>query len=125
MGTPARTPNAPATSETRLEFADNRLLIDLCGEHDANLARIEHAQGVQILRRGNHLTIIGEATAREETARILNALYARLEAGKPLEPGDIDGAIRLDAAPAASAGPGPEITTRKKTIEPRSPAQAD
>ena len=35
-------PATPETlRETVLEFPDNRLLIDLCGEYDRNLAEIE------------------------------------------------------------------------------------
>jgi phosphate starvation-inducible PhoH-like protein len=50
--------------ETVLEFPDNRLLIDLCGEFDRNLAQIEHQMGVHILRRGNRLAVIGDKGER-------------------------------------------------------------
>ena len=59
--------------ETRLEFPDNRILIDLCGEYDRNLAQVEHQLGVQILRRGNLLAVIGEPEAREQAASVLQA----------------------------------------------------
>jgi len=36
-----------------LDFPDNRLLIDLCGEFGRNLAQVEQALSVQILHRGN------------------------------------------------------------------------
>ena len=57
MGISALTPppNPEDLHETLLEFANNRLLIDLCGEFDRNLAQIEHQLGIHILRRGNHL----------------------------------------------------------------------
>ena len=48
------------TAESTLEFPDNFLLIDLCGEYDCNLATLEQAYGVQILRRGNQLSVVGE-----------------------------------------------------------------
>ena len=35
-------PTSDDVHETLLEFPDNRLLIDLCGEFDRNLAQIEH-----------------------------------------------------------------------------------
>ena len=88
-------PNPKDILETPLEFPDNLLLIELCGEVDRNLAQVEHAVGVQILRRGNQLAIIGEAGPRSEAAVILQELYAKLEAGRSIEPGDVDGAIRL------------------------------
>jgi len=120
--------------ETVLEFPDNRLLIDLCGEYDRNLAQIEHQMGVHVLRRGNRLSVIGDKGAREQAAAVLRALYARLEAGRGLAAGDIDGAIRMGrpmpATPRAEGeqiemfnASGIEIRTRKKPIEPRTEAQ--
>ena len=125
---------AEPPTETLLEFPDNRLLIDLCGEFDANLARIEQALEVQIVRRGNQLVVMGEAGSLARAAEVLQGLYQRLEAGKAVEPGDIDGALRMGAAamdepPRAtdqmemfSAGD-VEIKTRKKLVEPRTEAQ--
>jgi hypothetical protein len=69
------------------------LLIELCGEFDRNLAQIEHLLSVHILRRGNELALLGDA--RAEAAEVVQALYARLEAGKSIEPGDIDAAVRM------------------------------
>ena len=121
--------------ETLLEFSDNRLLIDLCGQFDRNIAQIEQALEIQIIRRGNLLSIAGPTAARLRAAEVLHTLYARLEDGRGLEPGDIDAAIRL---PATASGPVPagastqlemfqggriEIRTRKKTVEPRTEAQ--
>ena len=54
-----------------LEFPDNRLLIDLCGEFDRNLAQVEHQMGVHVLRRGNRLAVIGDKAAREQAAAVL------------------------------------------------------
>ncbi|WP_040610317.1 PhoH family protein [Oceaniovalibus guishaninsula] len=125
-------PGPPA--ETLLDFPDNRLLIDLCGQFDANLARIEQALDVQILRRGNHLAVMGDTAARSRAADVLSLLYQRLEQGKPVESGDIDGALRMNATPAGDGsdngnrpepvkGDGSEIKTRKKLVEPRTDAQ--
>ena len=60
--------------ETVLEFPDNRLLIDLCGEFDRNLAQIEHQMGVHVLRRGNRLAVVGDKTSREQAAAVLRSL---------------------------------------------------
>jgi phosphate starvation-inducible PhoH-like protein len=131
----ALTPPLPGdVHETHLEFPDNRLLIDLCGEYDRNLAQIEHKLGVQIVRRGNLLSLIGEAEARERAAEVLEGLYARLESGRGLDAGDIDGAIRLghsgDGTGARAGdqlemfqGGRVEVGTRKKLVEPRTAAQ--
>jgi phosphate starvation-inducible PhoH-like protein len=126
-------PTAPEdVIETLLEFPDNRLLISLCGEFDRNLAQIEHQLGVHILRRGNRLAVIGDKGAREQAAAVLRSIYARLEGGRTVVAGDIDGAIRLShpATPVAEAeqiemftGGRYELRTRRKAVEPRTDAQ--
>ncbi|MCH2163963.1 MAG: PhoH family protein [Marinovum sp.] len=116
--------------ETVLEFPDNRLLIDLCGEFDKNLTELESRLGVQILRRGNQLSIMGNAEGQNDAAQVLEALYARLESGKTLESGDIDRELRMAADEVSPddqlemfQGGRVEIKTRKKLIEPRTDAQ--
>jgi phosphate starvation-inducible protein PhoH and related proteins len=124
-------PQAEDIIETILEFPDNRLLIDLCGEFDRNLAQVEHQMGVHILRRGNRLAVIGEKGAREQAAAVLRSLYARLESGRGVAAGDIDGAMRMGRPVGAAEGidqgelfqTGVELRTRKKPIEPRTEAQ--
>ncbi|HMS94194.1 MAG TPA: PhoH family protein [Tabrizicola sp.] len=115
--------------ETVLEFPDNRLLIDLCGEFDRNLAQVEHQMGVHILRRGNRLAVIGEKAAREQAAAVLRSLYSRLESGRTVVAGDIDGAMRMGRPVGETEeqielfSTGIELRTRKKPIEPRTEAQ--
>ena len=126
----------PATSdqspETRLEFPDNRLLIDLFGEFNRNLTQIEDALSVQLVHQGNQLAVFGETDSVDRAVEVLDALYQRLEAGKDLTPGDIDAEIRMDrSAPKGGAadqmelfqGGRVEIKTRKKLVEPRTDAQ--
>jgi phosphate starvation-inducible PhoH-like protein len=123
------------TPETRLEYADNRKLQDLCGPYDRNIAQIEHGCGVTIVRRGNQLELRGEPDARERAQGALDALYARLEQGRPVEPGDVDAAMRMPAPRSPARRPVDqlelfeggrvEIRTRKKTVEPRTPAQKE
>lgn len=128
--TPPRAPN-----ELLLEFPDNRLLIDLCGEFDRNLAHIEQKLMIQIVRRGNQLSLIAEdEETSQQAARVLNALYARLEVGRGIDIGDIDGEIRMGGTDAGAGvrdgdqlemfkGGKVEIKTRKKLVEPRTEAQ--
>jgi hypothetical protein len=87
----------PDTTETLLEFPDNRLLIDLCGEYDRNLSHIENALSLQIIRRGNRLALIGDVDTSARAAQVLGGLYMRLEAGGEVDIGEIDGALRLSA----------------------------
>ncbi len=136
MGISALTPppRPEDLHETLLEFPDNRLLIDLCGEFDRNLAQIEHQLGVHILRRGNHVAVVGGAEARGRAAVVLQTLYGKLEAGRAIDAGEIDAVIRLgEGGPAMPmnideqlemfAGGRYEIRTRKKQVEPRTEAQ--
>jgi len=130
-------PTSPAShqAETRLTLPDNRLLVDLCGEYDRNLAQIEQAFGVQILRRGNELAIIGADAERQRAAEALQALYDRLEAGRTLEKGDVTAAIRFSGPSEEGARSGDQlemfrggktiIRTRKKSVEPRTRTQAE
>ncbi|QFS81680.1 PhoH-like protein [Roseivivax sp. THAF40] len=116
-------------TDASIEFPDNRLLIELCGEFDRNLTDIEGRLGVQILRRGNHLAVHGEPDAQKEAVEVLTSLYNRLEQGKGVERGDIDREFRMSAEPEAEdqlemfSGGHVEIKTRKKLVEPRTEAQ--
>mgnify|MGYP001450429209 CR=1 FL=1 len=131
MGISALTPPTKSEDmvETVLEFPDNRLLIELCGEFDRNLAQIEHQAGVHILRRGNRLVVIGDKGARDQASAVLRSLYARLESGRSVAAGDVDGALRMGGGLATESEqiemftPGMELRTRKKPIEPRTEAQ--
>ncbi len=133
LATPATDPSDGDAPETGLSFPDNRLLIELCGEFDRNLAQIEQGLGLMIARRGNELVLHGGEAERARAAEILTHLYQRLEQGKPVDTGVIDGAIRMGAEEDSAADPASqpdmfngepvEIRTRKKLIEPRSTAQ--
>ena len=121
--------------QSLIEFPDNRLLIDLCGEFDRNLADIEQKMAVQIVRRGNELVVFGEEDARENALSVLRGLYQRLEGGRSVDPGDVDREIRMRDGLAAGieakelpqmelfTGAKLEIKTRKKPVEPRTAAQ--
>ena len=121
--------------QSLIEFPDNRLLIDLCGEFDRNLADIEQKMAVQIVRRGNELVVFGEEDARENALSVLRGLYQRLEGGRSVDPGDVDREIRMSDGLAAGieakelpqmelfTGAKLEIKTRKKPVEPRTAAQ--
>ena len=127
--------DTPVATELRMEFADNRLLIDLCGEYDRNLAAIEQKLELQILRRGNQLAIMGDQDAAEQAQTVLTALYERLEAGRGIEAGDIEREFRMGSAlePQVASTPSQqlemfrggrvEIKTRRKLVEPRTEAQ--
>ena len=86
--------NKEEQDQTNLKFSNNKLLIDLCGEFDKNLAEIEQKLSVQIVRRGNELNLFGDEISRAHVKAVLEALYTRLEAGKSLDTGDLDRELR-------------------------------
>ena len=122
--------------QTNIKFPDNRLLIDLCGEFDKNLAEIEQRLTLQIVRRGNELNLLGDEISRSNAKLVLEALYTRLENGKSLDNGDLDRELRevlggrdlehskeRDKQIEMFNKSNFEIKTRKKVIEPRTDAQ--
>jgi phosphate starvation-inducible protein PhoH and related proteins len=124
------------SADSVLQFPDNRLLIDLCGELDRNIAQIETGLGVMITRRGNELAVHGAAPERSMAEQVLRALYARLEQGRPVTAGDVEAALRMTPAPEGEEerraqldmfgdGARLEIRTRRKVVEPRTPAQKE
>ena len=131
-----KTPPAPSHIELQIEFDDNSLLPMLFGEHDQNLARIEQQLGVMMASRGNQLAITGPAWAAEAAHQCLDTLYGKLKDGTQIDQGEVNAAIRW----ASDTGPSGEgkargwggsaardlvITTPKRKISPRSPAQAE
>ena len=122
--------------QTNIKFPDNRLLIDLCGEFDKNIAEIEQKLALQIVRRGNELNLFGDEISRSSGKIVLEALYTRLKNGKFLDNSDLDRELRevtvgndlgndsqTDKQIKMFKRSNLEIKTRKKTIEPRTNAQ--
>jgi len=108
-----------------MAFDDNALLPALFGEHDRHIARIEQVVGVTLSSRGNRLSISGDAYAQKMAKTVLRNLYALLERGQEIGPGEVDGAIRMANADGGQSRHKGEIAikTRKRTITPRSPTQ--
>ena len=102
----------------------------------AALARLEElVQRAEVLVGQQRAGVVAlERAAREQAAAVLRSLYARLESGRGVAAGDIDGAMRMGRPmpdrPLAEgeqiemfAGGAVELRTRKKPIEPRTEAQ--
>ncbi|WP_264603678.1 PhoH family protein [Rhodobium gokarnense] len=125
--------SASDMSHVVLAFEDNRLVSDLFGQFDQNLALIEQHLGVDIIARGNQVTIKGHHEGCEQARHVLVALYQRLQEGHEVHPGDVDGAIRLAVAaeqqlPLPTLEPKArlsfaQVATRRRTVIARSPAQ--
>lgn len=119
-----------ARNEATVTFDDNRLASRLYGQYDQNLAFIEKRLNIQATARGNHVGLSGPAEAIEQAKRVLESLYQRLKQGQDVALGDVDGAIRMttaqrslfetDGAPRLGHE---EISTRKRAVRARTPAQ--
>ena len=82
-------------SSRAIKFGSNKYLLELCGELDTNLLKVEKKNNVQIIRRGNSLTIFGNLKDCDTTADILMEAYSKLENGKAIEENDIDIALNI------------------------------
>ena len=121
-----------------LSYDDNRLVADLFGEYDQNLARIEQKLNIEAIARGNRVTIKGPADLCDQAKLALDSLYHRLLEGEQIEQADVDGALRMarahdeqlflpDVMPEGSKNSGKlnfaQIATRKKKLTARTATQ--
>ncbi len=117
--------DGPAGDEKTLglEFADNRLALQLFGSHHSHLARIEQKLDIAIDARGNQITLKGSAEAVDAARKALELLYGRLERGLAVRSQDVDAVLRM-----VSVADGSDIDLavriRQRTILARSPTQA-
>ncbi len=110
-----------------LQFGDAAYVRELYGQHNQNLKEVESLFGVNIHSRGNKLCCEGEARGVESTCVFLKGIYALLEKGYSLNPGDLELASRI----FDNEDLGLEdifldticVSTRKKIIAPKSLTQ--
>ncbi|WP_439543538.1 PhoH family protein [Hyphomicrobium sp.] len=110
-------------------FEDNRLLTQLLGEFDANLALLEDRLGIEAHAHGNVVVLTGPEQACEAARDVLERLYARVSRGEHLGPGDFDGVIRHSGSVAGQVLEKPtdgqaQISTRRKTVKARTLSQS-
>ncbi len=125
----AQTSDAPSAPEGAfLEFSDNRVAAAVFGPFNRHLAEIERVLGVEIDQRGNRLGLRGPELEVAAALAALTRLRERAQRGSAIEAGDVLGAIRFaretDGPSESPKSSGREaVRTRKKLIEPRTPAQ--
>jgi phosphate starvation-inducible PhoH-like protein len=126
---PARTGER---SRAEVTFDRPELLPQLFGEYDTNLVALENRLGVYITARGNRVQLEGTAESVALARDVLQGLHTRILQGQEVDPGMVDAVIALASEPTLdgiisadrSGAPSIMIRTRKKTIVPRTPAQA-
>ena len=126
---------AQAGDRSRVEILFDRpqALSRLFGQYDQNLVALENRLGVYITARGNRVGLEGSAEQVALARDVLNDLHARIARGEEVDTGLVDAAIAMAAEPhldgiiradGGEGAPSVMIRTRKKTIVPRTPAQA-
>ena len=119
-------------SRAEVTFDRPQLMAQLFGEYDRNLLLLENRLGVYITARGNKVGLEGTAEAVAAARDVLNSLYRRIVRGEVIDTGLIEAVITMSAEPTldgivsaeAIDMPSVMIRTRKKTIVPRTVAQA-
>ncbi|WP_375401935.1 PhoH family protein [uncultured Sphingomonas sp.] len=121
-------------SRVELVFDKPQTLAALFGQYDQNLVALENRLGVYITARGNRVQLEGSAEQVALARDVLHDLRARIGRGEEVDTGLVDASIAMAAEPVldgivrAEIGTprvaGISIRTRKKTILPRTPAQA-
>ena len=113
-------------------FDDIRLVRDLLGDYDANLAVLEDRLGVEAVVNGNAVSLRGPEASCATAKSVLEQLYGRLAQGEMIGVGDVVGAIRHARSfepdeslePGASLPEAQQIRTRKRLITARTLAQS-
>lgn len=121
-----------ARRRVEVEFEQQATLGALFGEYDANLVLLENRLGVYIAARGNRLVIEGAESDVARARDVLLKLHDRLLTGQDIDTGTIEALIAMSNEPVFDGiiadeahYPPVMIRTRKKTIVPRTPVQAE
>ncbi len=85
-------------------FDDMRLVRDLLGDYDANLAVLEDRLGVEAAVHGNAVSLRGTDTSCATAKTVLEQLYSRLAQGETIGVGEVVGAIRHARAEEPAEG---------------------
>lgn len=116
-------------------FEHNQYLPLLYGDHDSHLERIAERLNVELVSRGNMLSITGLKRDIDATEQLMQSLYQQIESGVQITETDIDAAIRLmppvddkklkKRHGITEADTDVYIRTMKKTITPYTHVQAN
>jgi phosphate starvation-inducible PhoH-like protein len=116
--------------EVVLTFDDNALLLNLCGERNANLKLIEEALQAKLNLRGDRITLIGTESEVKLAQRVLEELHGLLSEGYPLYPNDVNHAIKILSGNFKARLrdiflDSVYVTSKKRVITPKSLAQKE
>lgn len=128
-GTGRTQKSASEVSRLVVPFENNQNLSQVLGEYDANLALIEDRLGIEANAHGNVIILTGSSASCAIAREVLETLYERAGKGEDISSGDVDSLVRHGSSRKQSKKPSDggraEITTRKRLVRARTPAQSD
>jgi phosphate starvation-inducible protein PhoH and related proteins len=115
---------APTSTTVKVSVPGNHLMVDLLGQHDELLRRVESSFPVGILVRGNEITVTGDATVAARVGRLFEELVVLVEQGHPLDKDGIDRAIGMvEADLNPSDVMLTEVVRGRKSVRPKTAGQ--
>ena len=106
-----------------LELEDNKVLIELYGQHDENLTKIENNFGIHISYRGNIIEFRGNKDSCSSASKLISTVYKKLVNGKKINEDIFDDFSKHSKKSDAEDLNTILIKTKKKNIYPRSANQ--
>ena len=106
-----------------LELEDNKVLIELYGQHDENLTKIENNFGIHISYRGNIIEFRGNKDSCSSASKLISSVYKKLVNGKKINEDIFDDFSKHSKKSDAEDLNTILIKTKKKNIYPRSANQ--
>ena len=106
-----------------LELEDNKVLIELYGQHDENLTKIENNFGIHISYRGNIIEFRGNEDSCSSASKFISSVYKKLVNGKKINEDIFDDFSKYSKKSDAEDLNTILIKTKKKNIYPRSANQ--
>jgi phosphate starvation-inducible PhoH-like protein len=106
-----------------LELEDNKVLIELYGQHDENLTKIENNFGIHISYRGNIIEFRGNEDSCSSASKLISSVYKKLVNGKKINEDIFDDFSKHSKQSDAEDLNTILIKTKKKNIYPRSSNQ--
>ena len=84
-----------------IELDDNSCLVDLYGEHDENLSKLENNFGIHISYRGNILEFRGESEPCLDASQLVLKIYKKLLKGERINSEMFDNFSKKDVLASA------------------------
>ena len=117
---------AKATKQVKILVPGDRPMVSLLGQRDEFLKIVEAAFDLQILVRGNEITITGEGSEVDRTAELFEELLTLLERGQALSSASVEqtiGMMKRDEGKPSDVLGDVVLTSRGRSIAPKTVGQ--